>query len=892
MYGSAYVWCLVGAASLVAATNAQAQSTSSCQAKAGEERPWLNRSYSPECRARLVLASLGSLEEKLAVLTAAGFEGNSAWLTQRGLPALSGGDGPVGIRNAGVAATSFPTPMSMAASFDRDTATLYGATVGREFFDYGHNRMGGPALDVARTWNFGRVTESLGEDPFLIQILAGHEVNAIQSQHVLSMTKHYAVYTQEQNRGGDHPLRTKPAVNAIVSERAIREIYLPGFEGAVKDGGAGQIMCSFPRINGTYACEHAGLLDILKKEWGFDGMVVPDYPDAQRSIIAAVNAGLDSGIMVSSPPSAENNANSLATQTDNTLNGEDLRVAVKEGKVSAARIDDMILRRLVPPFRIGAFDNPAKRIAVDVSTPERRATAVELITRGAVLLKNEREILPLGDTVRSVAIIGTQAGPGASVAEGGSAHVPPAHLAPVLPAVRDRAGGDVRISYAPGTLGLDRLPLIPTGMVRSSTGEAGFKAEYFANAQLDFSGTPFFTRYEAAINNTEIPTFPGIPPNRAWSARWTGRFTPLEDGVQHFTLAGSGTASFYIDGKLIGKYSNADFADTVFANLPMKADQPVDLRVEWTPRVTFRVVAVDANGTTIGPALRLGWSGPNRLIDEAAAAAKQADVAIVFVGHKVGEGMDRASLDLPNDQNALIEAVAAANPNTVVVLQIGGAISMPWLTRVRGVLQMWLPGDAFGPAAAKLLFGDAEPGGRLPITFPKDETQGPAREPRQYPGLLSATGAVDDAHFDEGLLVGYRYWDAHAQTPLFPFGYGLSYTTFDMALKSARAEGDGALVEVSVRNTGARAGAAVVQVYVGFPRTAGEPPKQLKGFEKLLLRPGEERTVLVRLDARSFQYWNEKTDRWTRDGGTYRIMVGHSSRDILGTAELRLTSQR
>jgi beta-glucosidase len=809
-------------------------------------------------------------------------------LVDRGLPNLRGGDGPAGIRGGGVAVTSFPTPLSMAASFDRDTARLYGETLGREFFDYGFNRMGGPALDVARTWNFGRVTEGLGEDPFLIRTMAGQEVKAIQSQHVLSMTKHYAVYTQEQGRAGDHPLRTKPAVNAIVSERAMREIYLPGFEGAVKEGGAGQIMCSFPRINGTYACEHAELLGILKDEWGFDGMVVPDFPDAQRTIVAAVNAGLDSGIMVSSPPPV-GPSSSLATPTDNTLGGEDLRVAVRDGTVSPARIDDMIMRRLVPQFRIGAFDNPAERIAEDVSTPERRAIAAELVTRGAVLLKNERGILPFGPDVKSIAVIGHQAGPRAIVAEVGSPHVDPMHLQPVLPAVRARAGEGVEVQYEPGTLGLDRLPLIPTGMIRSAEGDAGFKVEYFANPNLDFSAAPFLIRQEAAVNNTSIPQDEAFPANRAWSARWTGTFTPVEDGLQNFTLAGSGTARLIVSDRLMGEYANVDFGDTIFANVPMRAGEPVEIRVEWTPRVTFRQDAVDDYGTTLGPVVRLGWTGPNDLMTDAAEAAGKADVAIVFAGHRIGEGMDRLSLALSNDQDALIEAVAAANPNTVVVLQTGGAVTMPWLEKVRGVLQMWLPGDSFGPAAARLLFGDAEPGGRLPVTFPTDETQGPARKPSEYPGSPSETGAVDEAVFSEGILVGYRYWDAHEQDPLFPFGHGLSYTSFDTSVRGVQATGDGgAMVDVIVRNTGERQGSEVVQVYVGFPASAGAPPKQLMGFEKVSLRPGETRTVQVTLEPRAFQYWDEQADRWTRDRGTYQIMVGRSSRDIFHTASLDL----
>ncbi|HWJ70323.1 MAG TPA: glycoside hydrolase family 3 C-terminal domain-containing protein [Sphingobium sp.] len=889
MKGSKYLFLTAATISLLfaAAPPALAQSANQCSTKPGEERPWLNPDYSPECRGRFALNTFQTLDEKLEAITAS-FGRDGTWITDLGLPQLRGGDGPAGIRGGGVAVTSFPVPLAMAASFDGDTAFLYGKMLGEESIAYGSNRLGGPALDITRTWNFGRSSESHGEDPYLARIMAGREVAGIQSQHVMSMTKHYAVYTQEQGRAGDHPLRTRPAVNNIVSERAIREIYLPGFEGAVRDGGAGQIMCSFPRVNGIYACEHAPMLNILKKEWGFDGMVVPDFPDAQRSIIAAVNAGLDSGIMISSPPPV-GGTSSLATATDNTLNGEDLRVAVKTGQVSPARIDDMLLRRLVPGFRIGAFDHPAKRVAEDVSTPERRAIAAQIVARGTVLLKNEGGILPFGPDVKSVAVIGHQAGPGAYVAIGGSAHVDPMHLEPVYPAIRQRGGTAVRTAYAQGTLGLGRLPIIPTNMIRSADGKAGFTAEYFANANLDFSAAPFLHRQEAAVENTELPNDPLFPANRQWSARWTGHFTPVEDGVQHFTMAGSGTGRLYIDGKLMGEYANVDFGHTVYANVPMQAGKAVQIRVEWTPRVTFRVSGVDDYGTTLGPVVRLGWSGPNDLMARAASAAGEADVAVVFVGDRVGEGMDRLTLALPNDQNALIEAVAAANPNTVVVMQTGGAHTMPWLDKVKGVMQMWLPGDAAGPAATSLLFGDSEPGGRLPVTFPKDEMQGPARQLSQYPGAPDATGAVGDALFSEGIFVGYRYWDQFNQEPLFPFGYGLSYTAFDMDARPASRTADGgANVAVTVRNTGQRVGSEVVQVYVGFPRSAGAPPRQLMGFSKVTLQPGEARTVEIGLDKRAFQYWNEKKGRWTRDAGTYNIMIGRSSRDIVHTQGLRL----
>jgi len=270
---------------------------------AGETKPWLNTKYSPQCRAQYVLDQLKTLDDKFAFLSAGGFgppAGNQRNLmTEMGLPRTGGSDGPAGVAR-GTGVTAFPTPLTLAATFDRAMAKRFGDLMGQDFFDAGLNQVLGPAMDMARTWHFGRITESFGEDPFLVANIVGPEIAAIQSHNVMAMMKHYAVYTQEQGRCGSQPTGLEPAVNQIGGERALREIYLPGFEAAVKVGGAGSVMCSFPRINGTYACEHPHILGILKKEWNFDGSVGPDFPDAQRSIIPAFLAGLDSGTMAAS----------------------------------------------------------------------------------------------------------------------------------------------------------------------------------------------------------------------------------------------------------------------------------------------------------------------------------------------------------------------------------------------------------------------------------------------------------------------------------------------------------------------------------------------------------------------------------------------------------------
>lgn len=852
---------------------------------AGEGKPWLNPRYSPECRAQYVLATLKTVDDKFAFLESGqgggrGRGGNARnVMAELGLNRGGGSDGPAGVRgHAGV--TAFPTPLSVAANFDPSMASRFGDLLGQEFFDAGLNTVLGPAMDLTRTWHFGRSTESFGEDPFLTGATVGPEIAALQSHHVIATMKHYAAYTQEQGRVGDQPTGSRPAVNEDISERALREIYLPGFEAAVKKGGAGAVMCSFPRINGVYACENPYTLGVLKKEWGFDGTVGPDFPDAQRSIVPAFLAGLDTGVISAPPPGGGRGS---------AFNGQkSLRQAVDAGEFPLSRIDDMILRRLVPGFRLGVFDHPAKAVTGEVSTPMRRTAAIDIITGGAVLLKNDKAVLPIGPRVKSIAIIGTQATGKAVVVEQGSPYVKAAHLAPVLASVQQRAGQNVKVTFAPGTLGLAPLPPVPPAMLKTPSGQAGVLAEYFANPKGDFTGKPLATRTEKTLLIDQLPEIPGLPPNLQWSVRYTTMFHPDRTGVHNFTLTGSSEAHLYIAGKLAGEFMRADFSDTIYANVPLTAGQPVEIRVEYAPREALGNAKRDMFDITMGLYASLGWAPPDDLIAQAADAARKSDVAIVFVGQQLGEGMDRMHLSLPNDQDALIEAVAKANPRTVVVLNTGGGVMMPWLASVAGVLEMWLPGDSYGPAAARLLFGDADPGGRLPVTFPVDETQGPATKSAQYPGLLSDDGSLDAAHFDEGVFIGYRYWDQYNQKPLFPFGYGLSYSTFTIKGVSANAApGGGATVAVSVRNTGKRPGSEVVQLYVAFPKTAGEPPRQLKGFEKVSLQPGERKIVHISLGPEAFRYWDEKTHAWTLAPGAYQVMAGRSSRDIVWTAALR-----
>jgi len=848
-------------------------------------QPWLDASLTPECRTSLVLAQLPTQAERLAfVQSFGGFhrpsKGEVTIARRLGLELGRSSDGPAGPRGG----MAWPNPLTIGASFDVDAAARYGDAIAQDFRRMGFAGMLGPILDVPRSWRFGRMSEDLSEDPVLTARLGVAEIRAAQERdHLLVMMKHFPAYTQEQGRVGDQPAGRYPAVNAQVSERVLREVYLPTFQAAVEEAHVAQVMCSFPRINGVYACENPFLLNVLKKEWGFDGSVYPDSPDAQRSIIPAINAGLDGGRF-------EPTNGGLSGVT--YIPGPSLLEGLNSGSVSRARLEDLMRRRLMPVFRVGALDHPPVAEPDRIGSPAALAEAARLITEGTVLLRNQGDILPFGPNVRSVALIGTQAGPGAFVTSQGSGYVEPKRLVAVDDAMRVRAGDAIKVTWTQGDHGVEALPPAPATMFRTPDGRPGVRVEYFADPSLSFAGAPI------AVRDAETPAFlappkdiPNLPKDGRFAVRWTGSFVPTTSGAQLFTLRGAGSARLYLDDRLVAQYWRSDFGDIAYAAVPMTGGKPARIRVEFTPREAFNVgklpVPTTFMGGLHGGTLELGWAGPDDRIADAVAAARKADVAVVAVGIRQGEGMDRHTLALPAGDDALIEAVAQANPRTVVLVTAGGPIAMPWLDRVAAVMMMWLPGDSFGTAAAQLLFGDAAPAGRLPVTFPRDEQQGPQTTERSYPGLRAPDGSLDTVHFDEGLNVGYRYWDAHGQQPLFPFGFGLSYTRFTLSNGRVTAQpSGGATVEIDVRNTGARAGAEVVQAYLAYPRAAGEPPKQLRSFAKVMLQPGEQRRVQLRLDRPAFEYWDEKQRGWTVARGAYRVEVGSSSRDIAFVGEV------
>ena len=783
--------------------------------------------------------------------------GNFGALQSFGVPTLTNDDGPDGVRSPGT--TALPSGQDLAASFDRSLAYDYGQVAGSEARGEGFSEWLGPAVDIARTPLAGRQPEAEGEDPFLAGDTSASVVLGAKSQHIIATLKHYTAYNQDWGRIGfeiaPSPFVRGPGTNVVVSERALQEIYEAPFRTAIQRGGLDSLMCSYNQINGLPSCQNPATLSDIKNGTGFGGFVVPDFGFAVRDPVAAAVAGVDL-------PALPGNGSGGLTEDNFT-----------SGQISATRLNDIDRRILFAIFDSGLFDDPLPaNPSTEVSTPAHQQVATEVAEAGTVLLKNDRHVLPLSGHGRSIALIGPT-GNDAVFVTGGSAGVPLADGQAITPlqgiTARAASAGDT-VSAVQGSAGDVASPtLVDSSALTPSSGSGqGLLGRYWSNG--DFSGTPALIRVDPTVDLSAAPPETGA----LWSARWTGTLTPPQTGPYRFSLAESGIGTVKIAGQTFGPaYREA----TQFVVGPHYV-------LQGTVRLTAgRSVPVEIDYSSISglfsQEIHFGWQTPDQSgIPAAVAAARKADVAVVFANDAQGEGMDRNSLALPGDQDQLIEAVADANRHTVVVLNTGGPVLMPWLHGVSGVLEAWYPGQQFGDSIAAVLFGDANPGGRLPVTFPASETQGPApaTQPEHYPGVNGVE------QYDEGLDVGYRWYDATGQRPLFPFGYGLSYERIEVshtfaAYDPRRGE---ALVAARVRNASWRPGPTTVELYLESPPAAGEPPKQLKAYTNLTLGPGQSRLVFFRLTPSDLDYYNQSTGQWAVAPGRYTVRVGTSSTDL------------
>jgi beta-glucosidase len=832
-------------------------------------RPWMNTRLGPEQRARLLVAQM-TLDEKIAMVHGAGFAFNIGYAgvvpvnTRLGIPALYLADSPVGVGNGSTGVTQWADTSALASTWDKALAGAYGSAYGAEQAGKGHNIALMPTINILRLPFWGRAPETFSEDPYLTGGQGVAEIRGVQSRHVMATAKHFVANNQEILRSH---------INVVAKQRTLQEIYYPAFKMAVQDARVGAIMCSYNRVNGTYACENAQeLTDTLRDAWKFDGPVMSDW-GALHSTVKAARAGLD----LEMPGVAdENNLTPLDRLFGGQHFGSRLKAAVLNGSVPMATLDTMVTHILTAMFRIGLFDHPlpnpdSVKNAV-VSTPAHLALSTKIATDGTVLLKNAHSLLPLSTrAARSIAVIGDAASEHPQTAAGGSATVLPSRpVVTPLAGITARAGSGVRITHARGTLGV----AVPLPAVPASAFGPGLRVTYYASA--DLSGTPIATGTVPNLDYTGNPA--AVAGHPVWSARYTGTLTAPATGDYRFTLSGGGIVRVWIDGRQVVSY--APFHEPFQNGLIHLTAGPHSIRVEITP---FQATLVTVDAFAITPGLHLGWQPQeNLLISQAAATARAAHVAVVVVSVPASEGMDRRSLALPADQDRLIAAVARANARTVVVLNSSSAVTMPWLGAVGAVVEAWYPGQTSGTALARVLFGDVNPSGKLPVTFPASDRQRPARRTVEYPG------DGDDVYYAEGLLVGYRWYDATGQNPLFPFGYGLSYTSFRFSHLSVARTGGRLVARVTVTNTGRQAGAEVAQLYVRSPASAQEPPRQLKAYTKVSLAPGQSRRVTLTVGLASLASWDNPDTGWVLHHGTYRIYVGHSSRSLPTSADVRI----
>ncbi|MGE5598772.1 MAG: glycoside hydrolase family 3 C-terminal domain-containing protein [Bacteroidota bacterium] len=803
-----------------------------------------------------ILCSL-TLKEKISLLS-----GRDDWRTaeipRAGVNSLVMTDGPHGVRaprypgRIAGPATSFPTGVAMASSWDPDLIARVGAALGEETRAMGCDVLLGPCVNIIRVPVAGRNFESYSEDPYLAGRIGAAYVKGLQSRGVGACVKHYACNNQEheRNRGSSE-----------VDERTLREIYLAQFETIVKEARPWMVMCSYNRINGTYASQHRRLLtEILKGEWGFDGAVVSDW-GANHTVFESVWGGLD-----------------LEMPGPARYYGPLLVDAVRNWQISEEAVDEAARRVLRLLARAGKLSETAAPPAGAVNTPAHQHLARELAEESMVLLKNDGAALPLlPDTLGTLAVIGPNA-VSLTISGGGSARLEPPYTVSPLAGLKAALGDRVRIEYEQGCTNHVEPPVLGPELLG---GKAGITGRYYRNTEC--RGEPDVVREESRFDFWWWGGGPAEGFEGGFSACWSGRMTAENTGPHTFALSSTGRCRFYLDGQLrleipaqTAADQTRDLRETVQVDLT--AGRVYEVKVEYV-----KGAAEDFTHVRLGVA---HTPADGVLLARAAALARRADAAVVFVGMPEGfetEGADRPHLSLPGGPDELGRAVAAANKRTIVVLNSGAPVTLPWLEEVPAVLLAHYPGQEGGHAVASILTGAVNPSGRLTATYPRRLADNPSYT--NYPGGR-------EVRYGEGIFVGYRYYEAKDVTPLFPFGHGLSYTDFaygDLRAPSIVRRGEPVEISLMVKNIGRSAGKEVVQLYVADKEASlPRPVKELKGFVKVALAPGEEKAVRFILDERAFSFYHPYRGQWVAEPGEFEILAGSSSADIRARASLKL----
>ncbi|MFI6838385.1 beta-glucosidase H [Nonomuraea africana] len=749
-----------------------------------------------------------------------------------GLDRLVMSDGPIGVRGeqwtSADPSIALPSPTALAATWDVGLVRQVGRLLAQEARRKGVHVLLAPTINLHRSPLGGRHFECFSEDPYLTGELGAAYVEGVQEGGVATTPKHFVANDFETDRF---------TVDVKVSDKVLREAYLAPFERVVRAGAWG-LMTAYNSVNGTTMTEHTDLVNgVLKREWGFDGYVVSDWT-AVRSTEAAAEGGTDVAMPGPFGPW-----------------GDKLEEAVREGRVPESVVDDKVRRILRLAHRVGALrpgpDRPAEPAAIDGV-----ALAREVAARSFTLLKNDGEVLPLTG-VRTLALIGSAADE-ARIMGGGSAQVFPDRTVSPLEGLGAR--GEVR--YALGTDPRVRLsPLAVPTTAQFLDAEGQVLAEHpLAATEARWVG--------------QLP--PDVDGDRLSAVRLRATYTPDVTGTHELSVAGVGPFTVHVDG-----------APVFDATIELEGDDPAAaflspperrVAVELAEGTAYELEVTHPAGAFGGMAFvayTLGHANPSPgddvLIAQAVEAARACEVAVVVASTTLeveSEGFDRQDLRLPGRQDELIAAVAAANPRTVVVVNAGSPVEMPWIDDVAAVLLTWFPGQEAGLALADVLYGDAEPGGRLPTTWPARLADSP---------VVNVTPVDGVVPYEEGVFIGYRGWEKLERTPAFWFGHGLGYTTWSYDSIAV----EGSTVTVAVTNTGSRPGREVVQVYVsatpGSDTPDDRPARWLAGFDVVAAAPGETVLTTVFLPERAFQVWT--ADGWQTVRGEYAIEAGRSVAD-------------
>ncbi len=800
--------------------------------------------------------------------------GRDLWHTmpveRLGIPALKVSDGPNGARgesHSGQTSVCTPCGTALGASFDTDLVRRVGEMLGLEALSKGARVLLAPTVNLHRSPLAGRNFECMSEDPELTARIAVAFIDGVQSQGVASCIKHFVCNDSEFERH---------SISSEVAERPLRELYLRPFEAAVRRAGVRCVMSAYNRINGVYAADHHELIDrVLRADWGFDGLVMSDWFGMHSTVEAAV-AGLD-----------------LEMPGPTRYRGERLLEAVRAGTVAEELVNASarrVLELLEWTGALDAADSPARERSED--RPEHRKLARDAAVGGMVLLHNRDASLPLDPSrIKRLAVIGTLAET-PSFQGGGSAQVNPHHLSIPLDELRARLGDQVEVGFERGALIHRTTPAITRRGLADEAGTPGGNARLELYAGRELAGNPMHVRTLPWLREQWLGApAPDLIPGD-FSARIHARLVVAETGLHTLSLTSVGPARVKINGDIVIEAWADDQrqpGETFFgfgcaelrAEMTLEAGHPVDLEFEYATIQGFGVA---------GFVLGLLPPVPEDLLERALALAARSDAAIVFVGTSLDwetEGRDRESMALPAGQDELIEAITRVNPRTIVVVNAGSPVLTDWVERTGATLVTWFPGQETGGAIVDVLLGEADPGGRLPQTWP--------RRYQDNPSFGNYPGEFGKVHYGEGLLMGYRWYEARGIEPAYPFGHGLSYASFEygaVELSRASLARDSAVeVAVNLSNTSGRRGSEVVQVYArALEAKVQRPPRELVAFAKVRLEAGETRRVQIEIAREAFRHWDPVRRDWHIDAGRFELLVGRSAIDVRGTGILEIAA--